>query len=479
MNINDNVKMYDVAVIGAGVVGCAIARYLSQYDLDCVLIEAGPDIGIGTSKANTAILHTGFDTKSGTLENELVRRGYHLLRDYALEVGIPLEPIGGLLIAWDHEQEQSLPQIQKRAKKNGVEAKLVSKDDLYCLEPELGPGGLAGLLIPGESAICPFTTTLAFATQAVLNGISLVLDAPVQSIVTENGVHELSTPNEVISCRHLVNAAGINSDVINKMMGHTEFTVIPRRGELIVFDKFASELINHIILPVPSKMGKGVLISPTVYGNVLLGPTAEDVTNKYATETTSHGLSYLIEKGTKILPSLINEEITAAYAGIRAATDHDDYQIFSDPEQKYICVGGIRSTGLSASMSIAETVIDLLEKSGLNFEEKNTFKNVQMPYIGETLLRPYKSQQLIEQEPDYGEIVCHCEKVTRGEIKATFFSPIPPQNVDGLRRRTRVLMGRCQGFYCQANILSQFQAGQNNQMVESLNQEMENGNSRS
>ncbi len=451
---------YDVAVVGAGVVGCAIARHLAQFELDCALVEAGPDVGAGTSKANTAILHTGFDARPGTLESALVRRGYGLLQDYAQQAGIPVEPAGALLIAWDPVQAQALPRIRSVARENGVEVRMVSRDELYRLEPALGPGALTGLEVPGEAILCPFTTTLAYACQAVVNGTTLVLNAPVQSIEAVDGLHVLATPRGAIRCRHLVNAAGLNSDLINQMMGHGGFSILPRRGELIVFDKFASSLVGRILLPIPGKMGKGVLISPTVYGNVLLGPTAEDIDDRGGTETTAVGLASLLQTGARILPALVDEEITAAYAGLRAATEHEDYQIASHPNQRYVCVGGIRSTGVSASLAIAQYVADRLAESGLSLRRKPVFKPVRMAYIGEHRPRPYQTPELIAGDPEYGEIVCHCEKVTRGEIRAAFDSPLPPSNLDGLRRRTRALMGRCQGFYCQAQVQALLQAGQ-------------------
>ncbi|HFC11320.1 MAG TPA: FAD-dependent oxidoreductase, partial [Anaerolineae bacterium] len=237
-------------------------------------------------------------------------------------------------------------------------------------------------------------------------------------------------------------------------LGHHEFTITPRRGELIVYDKFSRSLINHIILPVPNKITKGVLISPTVYGNLLLGPTAEDLTDKTNTATSEAGLQLLLEKGREILPDLMQEEITATYAGLRAATEHKDYQIRSHPEQGYVCVGGIRSTGVSGAMGIAVYVAELLAEAGLALNAKPIFQPVYMPNIGEATPRPYQRPDLIAQNPDYGRIVCHCEKVTRGEIEDALHSVIPAQTLDGLRRRTRALQGRCQGFNCQAELVA-------------------------
>jgi glycerol-3-phosphate dehydrogenase len=459
MNRPETPSVYDAAIIGAGVVGCAIARHLAQFDINCILLDAAADVGTGTSKANTAILHTGFDSKPGTIESMLVRQGYEQLKIYADEVGIPVDPTGALLVAWEPDQAQALEDIEENATRNSVNVRPVSAEEIYEMEPALGPGALKGLQIPGESIICPFTTTLAYATQALNNGVNLLLEAPVQAIAEDDGHYVVSTPRGEVRCRYLVNAAGLGADIINGMLGHAEFSVQPRRGELIVFDKFSAALVNHILLPVPGKMGKGVLISPTVYGNVLLGPTAEDIGDRAGTETTAAGLAGLLEKGDRILPSLLDEEITATYSGIRAATEHNDYQIHSHPDQRYVCVGGIRSTGLSASMAIGEYIAGLLADMGLALAKKEEFHPVRMPNIGERQPRPYQLEAFIRENAAYGEIVCHCEKVTRGEIEAAMDSRLPPADLDGLRRRTRALMGRCQGFYCHADVLALHLAG--------------------
>jgi glycerol-3-phosphate dehydrogenase len=445
---------YDVAVIGAGVVGAAVARELSQYELRCVLIEASDDVGAGTSKANTAILHTGFDGKPNTLETRLVQRGYELLGAYATQAGIPVERLGALLVAWDEDQLQALPTIRESAHRNGaLDVSLISVEELYRREPKLGAGALGALEVPRESIICPFTVPIAYATQAVINGVVLRLNAPVQRIErTPDSSYLLHIPQGAIATRFLVNAAGLHADTINRLLGHTEFSVIPRRGQLLVFDKMARGLVNHILLPVPTRMGKGVLISPTVFGNVMLGPTAENLTDRQATETTAEGIHMLLDKGKHILPDLLNEEVTATYAGLRASTEHDDYQIYLHAEEHYLCLGGIRSTGLSASMAIAEYAVELLAQAGLELSHKPQFQSVTMPNLGEAFLRPYQSDDLIRQNPDYGRIICHCERVTQGEILDAVRSVIPARSFDGLRRRTRAQMGRCQGFYCSGEI---------------------------
>ncbi|MEO8397866.1 MAG: FAD-dependent oxidoreductase, partial [Chloroflexota bacterium] len=314
-------------------------------------------------------------------------------------------------------------------------------------------GALGALIVPRESIICPFTVPIAYATQAVVNGVTLRLNTPIQRIErTVEGDYLLYAPQETITCRYLVNVAGLYADTINRMLGYDEFGVIPRRGQLLVFDKMARGLVNHILLPVPSKMGKGVLISPTVFGNIMLGPTAENLSDKSATETTAEGIALLLEKGKRILPDLLDEEVTATYAGLRASTQHDDFQIYLHEQARYLCIGGIRSTGLSASMAISEYAVEKLAEAGLKLMRKAQFQTIRMPNLGEAFPRPYQSDEMIRQNSDYGRIVCHCERVTRGEILDATYSVIPACNADSLRRRTRAQMGRCQGFFCAAEI---------------------------
>jgi glycerol-3-phosphate dehydrogenase len=450
---------FDVAVVGAGAVGCAVARELSRFGARCALIEAGPDVGAGTSKANTAILHTGFDAKPGTIESPLVARGYELLGAYAAEVGIPTEPLGALLVAWSSEQLEALSGIEAKARENGYgEARSVGLEELYRREPNLGPSAHGALEIPGEGIVCPFTTTLAYATEALSNGCELILNAPVTGIRTAAGGHEVDTGKGLVRATHLVNAAGLYSDEVDAMLGHSSFRVRPRRGELIVFDKLARGLVNHVILPVPTEKTKGVLVSPTIYGNLLLGPTADDVDDKTDRSTTAAGLESLMEAGARIVPELAHQEVTATYVGLRAATEDSDYQLRAHPEQRYICAGGIRSTGITGSLAIAEWVREALVDAGLELASSPAATNLRMPNIGELGSRPYQDRELIEGNADYGRIVCFCERVTRGEVAAAMRSPIPPADADGLRRRTRALMGRCQGFFCAAEIAAALEA---------------------
>ncbi|BBX34103.1 oxidoreductase FAD-binding protein [Mycolicibacterium mageritense DSM 44476 = CIP 104973] len=449
---------YDVAVIGAGIVGSAIARELSGHQLSVALLEARDDVGDGTSKANTAILHTGFDAKPGTLESAMVSRGYHLLSDYATHTGIPIEHTGAILVAWDGEQLAALPGLKDKAEANGYHrCEIVDSDAVYAAVPHLGPGALGGLTVPDESIICTWTVNLALATDAVNRGAALLRNHRVESIEKTGDGTVLHTTGGPVSARWVINAAGLGADVIDGLFGHSRFTVTPRRGELIVYDKLARPLVDKIVLPVPTSRGKGVLVSPTIYGNVMLGPTSEDLTDRTATGTSETGFEFLLEKGRALMPRLLDEEVTATYAGLRAAIDHGDYLIEADTAQNYLLVGGIRSTGLTAGMAIAEYVRDQLVSAGLILAPRTDLPAPpRMPNLGEAFPRPYQEADKIAADPAYGRIVCFCERVTEGEMRDACQSVIAPAALEGLRRRTRVMNGRCQAFFCGAEVQAIF-----------------------
>ena len=458
--------VFDVAVVGAGLVGAAVARELAGSRLSVALLDARSDVGDGTSKANTAILHTGFDATPGTLESRLVARGYDLLSDYARVTGIPVEPVGATLVAWDDEQLAALPSLRDKAVRNGYTAcELVGADEVYAALPALGPGALGGLTVPGESVTCTWTTSLALATDAVRRGATLLLRHEVTGADGDDEGTTLRTSRGDVRARWVVNAAGLGADVLDRRFGHDRFRVVPRRGELLVYDKLARPLAPRIVLPVPSKVGKGVLVSPTVYGNVMLGPTAEDLDDRQATGTTQQGFDFLLGHGRRIMPALLEEEVTATYAGLRAAIAVDgaiagDYLVDLDGARRYLLLGGIRSTGLTASMALAEHASALLADAGLDVAVRDDLPGPpRMPNLGEAFLRPYADADAIARDPEYGRVVCFCERVTSGELRDALTSTIPPADLDGLRRRTRAMNGRCQGFWCGAEVAARLAAG--------------------
>jgi glycerol-3-phosphate dehydrogenase len=453
---------YDVAIIGGGVVGTAIARQCARYRLQTVLLERARDVGTGTSKANTAIVHTGFDTEPGSLESTLVRRGHQLLTDYARRAGIALEETGAVLVAWDTEQEARLDDVIAKAQANGyAHARRLTLEELRRREPHLGPGATGAVAIPDESIICPWSPSIAFATEAVGAGVGLRLGSHVTGIAPDADTEGwlLQTAEGPLRSRWVVNAAGLFSDQVNRWFGHDEFTIAPRRGQLIVFDKLARSLVSSIVLPVPTQRTKGVLVAPTVYGNVLLGPTAEDIDDREDTATTALGLDGLLDAGRRIVPELVGDEVTSTYAGVRAATEHRDYQITTHERERYVCAGGIRSTGLTASLAIAEHVLGQMGDAGLPLVDADSEPVVpRMPELGERGVRAFADERKVEGDPAYAHIVCFCERVTEGELRDALGAAVPAVDVGGLRRRTRATNGRCQGFFCGAAIAARLAA---------------------
>ena len=437
--------VYDVAVVGGGVVGCAVARLLAHHGVRVAIVEAGPDLGAGTSKANTAILHTGFDATPGSWEARLVARGYALLRDYAPSVGISVEEVGAVLVAWDDEQAESLTRIAAKAETNGYgHAKVIDRDAVYECEPHLGPGATGGMLVPDEHIIDPWSTPLAFAYEAIANGATALVNHDIVRCEVGEDLTILHTRRgDALRARFVVNAAGLRGDELHRSLGLDSFTIRPRRGELIVFDKLSRPLLNRTVLPVPTAHTKGVLVAPTVFGNLMLGPTADDIDDKTATGSSRAGIDSLLANGRRILPALMDEEVTAVYAGLRAATEHSDYQISTHHDLRYVCLGGIRSTGLTASMALAEEALTRLIDCGLAVAPIGEVTTIRMTPLGEVDERPYQLG---------GQIVCHCERVTVGEVAAACVAPVAAVDFDCLRRRTRALAGRCQGFYCQAEL---------------------------
>ncbi len=443
----------DVAVVGAGVVGTAIARAIALAGASVVLVDSATDVGAGTSKANTAILHTGFDAKPGTLEAGLVARGYDLLTAYATAAGIAVERTGALLVAWDDEQADAAAGDRRTGPDERLPRGPADRPRrARRREPYLGPGAVAALEVPGEAIVDPWSPAIAFATEAVGAGAVLHLATEVTDATVGQETTVLATATGPVEARVVVNAAGLGADLLDRAFGHEDFTVTPRRGELLVFDKLARGLVNHVLLPVPTATTKGVLVSPTVFGNVLLGPTAEDLEDRTDTSSSRAGIDALLAHGRRILPALADHEVTAVYAGLRAATEHRDYQIRSHPEQRYLTVGGIRSTGLTASLAIAEHVLGLLVDLGLDALDPERAaapgRPPAMPMLGEAFLRPHADAAAIAGDAEYGRVLCHCERVTAGELRDAVVAPVPATDLDGLRRRTRAGTGRCQQFFC-------------------------------
>lgn len=450
---NDNTEtVFDALVIGGGVVGCAIVRELAKYELKVALVEKESDVGEGTSKGNSAIMHTGYDAKPGLLEARLVMEGSTIFReDVAPALNIPFEEIGALVIAYDEDQKEKLVDIGKKAVQNGTDdLRILNAEEVYAYEDHLASGVHGAILVEKESIVDPFALPIGYASQAAVNGAELFLQAELTAIRhVDQEVYEVQTPREAYYARYLVNSAGLWGDRIDSFLGIEDFHITPRRGEFIVFDKHTRRLVNHILLQVPTARTKGILISPTIFGNVILGPTADDIEDRTDTGITKDGMDRIRQLGAKVLPALLCEDITSAYAGNRSATEFSDYQIKFHGDHQYVTVGGIRSTGLSAALAIARYVVEGLADIGLVLNEKREFKEYRLPNnLSEFSPRPYQQSEKIQESPKCGHIICFCEMVSEQEILNASQGPLGARTLKALRKRTRATMGRCQGFNC-------------------------------
>lgn len=439
-------ESYDVAVIGGGVVGCAMARRFSLEGAKVVLLERSSDILSGASKANSAILHTGFDAPQDSLELECMQAGYHEYMDIRARLNLPVLKTGGVVVAWDEQDEARLESIVVQAKANGVDdVEQIGRAELRRLEPALSAQARAAVLVPREYVIDPWSAPLAYLQQAMAHGAHVLRDAEVTGARLDRDTWQLTTQHGTLEAGTVINCAGLFGDWLEQqLLGETHFQIRPRKGQFVVFDKAAAGLIRRIILPVPSERTKGIVLTRTVFGNLLVGPTAEEQQDRHHATTEGETLRKLVDAAVARIPGLAGMPVTATYAGLRPATERKEYRIKDIPKRRWISVGGIRSTGLTAALGIARHVYDLYQQSHQHIPVARPLWP-QVPNLAEHETRDW-------QQAGYGEIVCHCEMVTRREIEDALSSPLPPGDFGGLKRRTRACMGRCQGFNCSARL---------------------------
>ncbi|MQQ07744.1 FAD-dependent oxidoreductase [Epibacterium sp. SM1979] len=436
-------KVYDVAIIGAGVIGCAIARRLTLDGARVIVLEKAPDILDGASKANSAILHTGFDAPQGSLELACVQEGYKEYEALRGQMNLPLDRCGALVLAWTEDQEARLPILMEQAHANGVEdVAPLSRTETLALESALNSTVRASFRVPRESLIDPWSAPHAYLLQALLNGADLKRDCPVLAGQFDGRQWTLTTPRGDIQATYVINAAGLYGDKVDLiLLGQSSFNIRPRKGQFVVFDKMAARLTQHILLPVPTETTKGIVVCRTIWGNLLVGPTAEEQEDRETAGLDQDTLEMLRAKGAEILPELASEEVTSLYAGLRPACEHKEYQIKTHPDTNMVTVGAIRSTGLSSALGTAAHVGRLLEGLG---HQAQPIKIPDLPQMG--MLAEHETRDW--QRAGNQGILCHCEKVTYREAMAVLNDPLAPKSFAGFKRRTRASMGRCQGFYC-------------------------------
>lgn len=453
--------VFDVVVIGGGVVGCALARRFALEGASVVLLERAADILDGASKGNSAILHTGFDAPPGSLEAACIAEGYRDYLDIHDRLGLPVIRSGAMVIAWTAEQDDKLPDLMAQARENGVtDVEALTREETLAAEPHLSPALKASFRVPGEFLIDAWSAPLAYLLQAMEHGGQVIRRCEVRGGTRQGDVWTLDTTRGAISGRLVINAAGLRGDLVDEaLLGRRDFTVTPRKGQFIVYDKPAAALAGHILLPVPTAITKGVVLCRTAWGNLLVGPTAEDQEDRDRAGLDHDTLDALRIRGEEILPALRDHDITAVYAGLRPATEFKDYQIRLHDEGRYVTVGGIRSTGLSGALGIAAHVVRMAREAGHGWSARSRIHWPRVPNISTAAPRDCESA-------GNGGIVCHCEQVTRREIERALSGPLPAQSLAGLKRRTRVTMGRCQGFHCSAPLATMTEGAFDTPMAE-------------
>ncbi len=443
--------MYDVAIIGSGIVGAACAYRLSRFNLKTVVIEKNNDVCCGTTKANSAIIHAGYDPKPNTLMARLNVEGSKMTQEICEKLDIPYKQIGSLVAAFSEEEAKTIEELYQRGVKNGVQdIKVIGKDELKKLEPNISDEAVCALYAPTAAIVNPWEYGLAMAETAVRNGTEIMLEAEVTGIDKKENSWNIHTAKGDIEAAYVINAAGVNSDDIHNMVAEETFRILPSAGEYYLLDKSEGTRVSHIVFQCPNKEGKGTLVAPTVHGNLIVGPNSvsgdkEDISTKTAS------LDFIRETASKSVPSIAFRENIRNFTGIRANSTMNDF-IIEFAAEHFLDLAGIKSPGLSAAPAIAKMAEEMLIENGLEAIEKENFIDKRTHIVFKHLSAPVKNQ-VIYQNPAYGRVICRCETITEGEIIAALNSPIPPVSLDGIKRRAGSGMGRCQGGFCGPKIL--------------------------
>lgn len=442
-------KQFDVAIIGAGVVGGLIARELTRYKLNICILEKEHDVAMGATKANSGIVHAGFDAEPGSYKARFNVAGSKMMKRVTDELGVKYRQNGSLVVGFNESDRAHIERLVARGIENGVEGvRLIEADELRVIESNISEKALCALYAPTGGIVCPYELCIASIGNAMDNGTSLFCDFEVKNIEKQGENYIISSPNEQICARFLINSAGLYSDEIAKMVGDDSFEVKARKGDYILLDRECGALANCTIFRCPNEMGKGILVSPTVDGNLLLGPTSINIEDKTDKSTYANGLTKIMETASENLKAALpfGKSITS-FCGLRAYGNTGDF-IIRTSRDGFISLGGIESPGLSSAPAIAEYVVELLEKEGLELIKNESFNPVREPKHAFRESSIEKKNEYIKNNSSYGKIVCRCESISEGEILDAIRSNPPARDVDGVKRRTRAGMGRCQGGFC-------------------------------
>ena len=446
----------DIVVIGAGAVGCAIARELSKYCVDVVVVDKNEDVGGDASKSNSAIIHTGYDATPGTLESQLVVAANPMYDQLVKDLDVPFKRIGAILPAFTDEQYEKLPEIKEKAFKNHVyDVEFKTGKELLEIEPNLNPEVKGGLVIPRESIIDPFIYVQALAENAYANGVKFMLNTKVIDIKTENGaIKSVVTTAGEIETRYVINSAALYCDEIAAMVGKADYKVVARKGQFYILDKNTSCKVEHIVLPIPTKITKGKLMCPTIHGNMLVGPTAEDQQSKVDKSTTYEGLESIAKDVKNLVPNVNLRDTITQYCGLRPNRNPEGLHFdMYDDLKGYVNLSGVRSTGLTLSVAMGKYVVQQIIMHGENLELKTNFIATRKGVVKFSEQPREIQDKLIKENPLYGNVVCRCETITEGEILDAIHRPLGAKSVDGVKRRVRAGMGRCQGGFCGPKVI--------------------------
>ena len=447
--------MYDIAIVGAGVTGAMTARELSKYNLKIALLEKCNDVAMGATKANSGIVHAGFDAAEGSLMAKMNVKGCAMMPATCEKLNVPYKNNGSLVVAFSDDEMKHLEALLERGKANGVpEISILSKEELLAKEPNLSPDSFGALYAPTAGIVCPYELTIAAAECAVSNGVEFIRNCEVKAVETTDDCLILETTQGKIEAKYVINAAGVFSDDLATKAGDNSISITARKGEYFLLDRAVGNTVSHTIFQCPSKMGKGILVSPTVDGNLLVGPTAEDIEDKTNVNTTNSGLNDVRKYAVKSVPSVNTRNAITSFTGLRAhAAAHEFIIGISEKNARLINAAGIESPGLSSAPAIAEYIGDIVKSVFGDLEVKADYDDTREAPVRFRHMTDEERAELIKKNPAYGRIICRCETITEGEIIDAIKAPAGARDVDGVKRRTRAGMGRCQGGFCGSKVV--------------------------
>ena len=446
--------IYDVVIIGAGVTGSAVARYLSRYDVKACVIEKEEDVCAGTSKANSAIAHAGFDAEYGSKMAYYNVKGSRMMEPLSKELDFPYSRCGSLVVCLAEEDLPKLQELYENGLKNGVEGlEIIGRERLLEMEPQISDNAVAALYAPTGAIVCPFGLTIALAENACVNGVEFLLGTAVRTIEKTAEGFVVRTDKGDVETKCVVNAAGVYADVFHNLFAEKKIHITPRKGEYCLLDHQASGFVTHTVFQLPGKYGKGVLVSPTVHDNIIVGPTANDIEDKEGTNTTAAGLQEVADKSGLALKNIPLRQTITSFAGLRAHEDGHEFVIGElDEAPGFFDCAGIESPGLTSAPAIGEEVSDMIaEKLGLS--KKEDFKGERRGIVEANKLSFEERNALIKENPAYGQIICRCESISEGEIIDAIRRPLGAKSLDGVKRRVRAGMGRCQAGFCSPRVI--------------------------